>query len=167
MLERGSRPNLLDRSWLEDLPEAERTAALQRFAQRMIRSFIALTVVIVVALAAQALTISRLSSVSNDQREGRRVAIRASCVVASSIIDAGRLTIQTSSTISPRRFERELEKIGLPSRAEREKAATIASVGYAQAISSAVQAAGLDKTLVNQGGTLDCRKLEQAANANP
>jgi hypothetical protein len=98
-----------------------------------------------------------------NQRVGRRVAVGATCAALSGVIEAGRATISSGVIIKPQRFERNLEKLGLPPIRIRKHSAEDAAFAYGRAIAIRVAQATHNKSLVRSDGTLDCHLLQVAA----
>jgi hypothetical protein len=100
------------------------------------------------------------------QIAGRHFAVGFTCAVQSAIAEGGRDVIlgQTSRPVT--RFERELEKLGYPPRAQRHKAAEQAAREYVQHISARVKAqVGANaRNLIRPDGTIDCTRLQELAN---
>lgn len=100
------------------------------------------------------------------QAEGRRIAVQIICGATSGVIEAGRATItgQTSAAFSPV-FERNLERLGFPPKAQRESVARRQAVLYAKFIAKRVRdvADGRGRGIVRKDGSLNCDRLQRAA----
>jgi len=108
--------------------------------------------------------LSKLDGVIKSQKEGRRDALGVSCAISGAVINAGRNVILSSSLPpKPPRFERNLHRLGFPSRAELSKGAQIAATLYARSIAEAVQRQVHVTGIVHKDGTIDCKRLREVA----
>lgn len=110
------------------------------------------TVVVVVALI-------RAQDAIDAQNAGRRAAGAVTCSAISAVIDAGRATIDSGGRIDPRKFERNLERLGLPPRDVRARKARTAAESYARLIAQRVTTESGVPGLVRRDGTLNCERL--------
>lgn len=114
-----------------------------------------------------ALLFTRLADVQDQQSEGRRLSLTATCSTLSGVIEAGRATILGGVIIRPREFERNLERMGLPPQRVRRHSATTAAAAYAEAIARRVEQATGKKGLIRKDGTLDCSLLRRIGRIRP
>lgn len=155
----------------EPTPEERRQAWRNRFYWNLqlfglpawVRDLCTLALIVMVVL-----TLTGQDSTLDRQREGRKLAIEAICGVQRAVISAGQAQLRSGANIQPPRFERNLEQLGYPSKAQRQKAAEAAARGYARSIAEAVQRESGVKGLVDERtGSLHCTRLVKASGATP
>jgi hypothetical protein len=105
--------------------------------------------------------------VAASQRAGRRTAVSITCGATSAIIEAGRATILGGGRSITPELERNLRRLGYPSRAQREREARRAAEAYSLGIASAIEKESGVQGIVREDGTLDCDRLLVAARAQP
>jgi hypothetical protein len=120
-------------------------------------------------------TLERLDSQDQAQVESRAIGRATSCAIQSAVIRASVAAI-LGGVEQPPELDRNLQRLGFPPEAERRRQAQQAARAYALEISRAVEAAVRRAapppqggpatrpesvgTIVNEDGTLDCRRLD-------
>lgn len=107
-----------------------------------------------------------MAGVISDQREGRRIAVRALCGATDGVIDAGRATITGSAGGLNPELTRFLERHGYPPKPIRQAQADKAARLYGRSIGARVELATGLKGLVEPDGGLDCERLAAVSNAS-
>lgn len=165
-----------------------RRRAEDRRGARLYRAWREFVLYVAAGLAIYA-AIAAADAVSQASR-GRAVALGVTCAAQSAVIDAGRAII-TGGTGSERQaeqavaaartpaqrraaeaaleraraFGRGLERLGYPSRAQREANAKAAAAAYGRTIASKIERESGVKGITRPDGTLDCDALKRASGA--
>jgi hypothetical protein len=103
----------------------------------------------------------------DEQRDGRRQAVDITCAAVTAVIDAGRATITGGDAqLGSPEFIANLERLGYPPKAVREKQAEQAAEAYASFISQRVEKLTGAQGVVNADGSLNCRKFRALSRVN-
>lgn len=141
-----------------DLEGRDRIAELEARYRRVAKE---LRIAIGVFAAAVVVGLVVLFNVLDGVQAGRRAGVAITCAATNAIIDSGRATI-TGGAIGPPVFVRHLERLGLPSKAQRDAASRAAAAAYAKGVTDAVARASGDdaRKVVRTDGTLRCEALQ-------
>lgn len=157
----------------DDHPNGQRKAGMWGKLERAWRDFVPAIAIMIAAwavfLAHQKVDHAELRAdhatiLAERNLQGRKAAVAVTCSAISAVIDAGRATIGASINVSPK-LERNLRRLGYPSKHQRQKNAKVAARRYATSISRAVARETGTKGLVHKDGTLNCNRLKKASHA--